>query len=147
MNHKPLGDIPDEELATLDLVLEGVDLDTKLKVYRILEKTQIEAGDPMFLVLLSLTHARVAIAPIPDDLRGLVDDVKAHLVTLQSLNRRQIEDCLDVAAEINVTAKRLSNQMVQHASSGTSSPVFSFQWAFFGAVSGSVLIFVLQRFL
>ncbi|PSN15945.1 hypothetical protein C7293_04860 [filamentous cyanobacterium CCT1] len=146
MNHKPLGDIPDEELATLDLVLEGVDLQTKLKVYRILEKTQVEPNDPMFLALLSLTHARVAIAPIPDDLRVLVGELKAHLVTLQALSRGQIQDCRDVAADINVTAKRLSKQMGHHASSGTS-PVFSFLWAFFGAVSGSVLTFVLQRFL
>ncbi|WP_017299788.1 DUF6753 family protein [Nodosilinea nodulosa] len=146
MNHKPLGDIPDEDLATLDLVLEGVDLQTKLKVYRILEKTQVEPNDPMFLALLSLTHARVAIAPIPDDLRVLVGEMKAHLVTLQALSRGQIQDCRDVAAEIHVIAKRLSKQMAQHASSGTS-PVFSFLWAFFGAVSGSVLIFVLQRFL
>lgn len=146
MTHKSLGDIPDEALSTLDIVLEGVDLQTKLKVYRILEKTQVEPGDPMFLALLSLTHARVAIAPIPDRLSVLVEETKAHLVTLQALSRGQIQDCRDVAADINVTAKRLSQQLARHTSGGIS-PVFSFLWAFFGAVTGSVLIFVLQRFL
>lgn len=146
MTNGSVDDMPVEVRATLDLVLEGVDRDTKLKVYRLLQQTDIEPGDPMFLAIAAVTQGRLAIAPIPDDLRVLVGEMKAHLVTLQALSRGQIQDCRDVAADIHVTASRLSKQMSRQASNGVS-PVFSFLWAFFGAVTGSGLIFVLQRFL
>jgi hypothetical protein len=146
MRPESIDDIPDEARSLLDAVLEGADATTKLKVHRVIQRSQVEPNDPLFLALLALTHAKITIAPIPDDLRVLVNEMKAHLVTLQGLSRGQIQDCRDVAADINVTASRLSKQMVRHASGGIS-PVFSFLWAFFGAVTGSVLIFVLQRFL
>lgn len=149
MTHKSPGDssdIPEEVLSIFDRVLVGSDLQTKVNLYRAIEGTQIEPNDPMFLPIAVVTQAKLAIAPIPGELKALSDDIKAHLVTLQSLSRGQIQDCHNVAADIHVTAKRLSIQMARQASSGTS-PVFSFLWAFFGAVSGSVLIFVLQRFL
>lgn len=145
MNPKPMDDLPERTQSLIDAVLEGVDVKTKLKVHQIIQRSQVEPDDPMFLALLALTEAKVAIAPIPSDLRSLTEEIKAHLVTLQSLSRGQIQDCRDVASDINVTASRLSRQLVRHTSGGIS-PVFSFLWAFFGAVCGGVLILLLQRF-
>ncbi|MBD2231489.1 hypothetical protein [Phormidium tenue] len=141
-----IDDIPVDARTLLDIALEGEDEKTKLKIYRLLQQVDIQPRDPMFLAIAAVTHAKFAIAPIPGDLNTLIGEIKLHLGYIQSLSRRQIEDCHDVARDIKVIAQRLSKQMAQHASSGTS-PVSSFLWAFFGAVTGSVLIFVLQRFL
>jgi hypothetical protein len=146
MNSNSADDMPLEVRATLDFVLEGVDLETKLKVYRLIQKTEVEPGDPMFLALAAVTHGQVAIAPIPEHLKALSEEIKAHLVTLQTLSRGQIQDCRDVASDINVTAGRLSRQLSRYAAGGPS-PIVSFLWAFFGAVFGSGLMLLLQRYL
>lgn len=145
MNGDPVDDMPANVRATLAHMIEGADLETMLKVYRVIQKTDVEPDDPMYLPLIAVIHGQVAIAPIPSELRSLTEEMKAHLVTLQSLSRGQIQDCRDVASDINVTASRLSRQLVQHTSGGIS-PVISFLWAFFGAVCGGVLILLLQRF-
>ncbi len=145
MNLKLVDDQPEKPLSLLDMVMKNHDAQTKLMVHQIIERSKVEPDDPMFLALLALTEAKITIAPIPSELRSLTDEMKAHLVTLQSLSRGQIQDCRDVASDINVTASRLSRQLVQHTSGGIS-PVISFMWAFFGAVCGGVLILLLQRF-
>jgi hypothetical protein len=141
----PVDDMPEKAQSLLDAVLEGVDDRTKLKVHKVIEQAQVEPNDPMFLALAVLTEAKISIAPVPGDVRLLTEEMKAHLVTLQSLSRGQIQDCRDVASDIKVTASRLSRQLVRHTSGGIS-PVFSFLWAFFGAVCGGVLILLLQRY-
>lgn len=145
MNLRFRDDQPEKPLSLLDIVMKNHDAQTKLMVHQIIQQSQVEPDDPMFLVLLAITEAKITIAPIPSELRSLTEEMKAHLVTLQSLSRGQIQDCRDVASDINVTASRLSRQLVQHTSGGIS-PVISFLWAFFGAVCGGVLILLLQRF-
>lgn len=145
MNLRFRDDQPEKPLSLLDIVMKNHDAQTKLMVHQIIQQSQVEPDDPMFLVLLAITEAKITIAPIPSELRSLTEEMKAHLVTLQSLSRGQIQDCRDVASDINVTASRLSRQLVQHTSGGIS-PVISFMWAFFGAVCGGVLILLLQRF-
>ena len=118
MNSRFADDMPVDVRATLDLMLEGVDDHTKFKIYHLIQKTEVEPGDPMFLALAAITHGRVAIAPIPDELKALILEIKAHLVTLQALSRGQIQDCREVASEISVTAGRLSQQLNRYTAGG-----------------------------
>lgn len=146
MSTRPTDDLPEGARSLLDMVLEGVEASTKLKVHQVMQRSHVAPDDPMFLALVLLTEAKLSIVPVPGELRSLVEEMKAHLVTLQSLSRGQIQECRDVAGDINVTASRLSRQLVRHASGGIS-PLVSFMWAFFGAVCGGVVLLLFERFL
>ena len=67
----------------LDRVLVGASEEAKAKILEILNAHDIEPDDPMFLALVAVTDCRMAVAPIPQELAALTQNLQAVLEELR----------------------------------------------------------------
>lgn len=78
----------------LDQILVNESEETKRKILAIVHASGIRPNDPIFLVLIVMTHAKVAITPLPEKLeeiqRNLVlfnSRIESNLVQLQEVTQ------------------------------------------------------------
>lgn len=138
-------DTPDSERVDLEYLLGEKDTARLLEVQRILRQCGIHPNDPMHPAIATMVHCHKSLTPIPENLKALSNDIKLHLVTLQSYSGQQLQECRDVAYDIKVAANRLSKQLAVSSSQTHNSALLPFLWAFFGSVCGSAVVLLLQR--
>lgn len=102
-----------KNLDSLNKMMAGATDEVKRKVLEVLYDHDIDPDDPIFLIFGAMTEAKLAVAPIPEQMAKLQEGIKAVLNALCE----QVDSSLKRHEELNynfyVTAERLSTILNQ----------------------------------
>jgi hypothetical protein len=118
---------------------------TIAKLQEFIALHDLEPNDAIVSVLVTQFLYHESAKAVPEILRELCQEIKVHLVTLQSQSAGKIQECRDVAYDIKVAGNRISKQLARTQT--TPSPIVPFLWAFFGSILGSGIVLGLTHYL
>ena len=126
-----------EEQETLyQELLKDESEETRRKIAEIVAKCRIRHNDPMFLILIVVTKARLAITPLPEQL----EQIQRNL----TLFNTRIETNLDRLTEATQTSGFQDPQ--KRALAQTEVWDIAFRAAFAGTIVGGLFLLVLAKF-
>lgn len=103
---------PDEDVPFLARVLDGKDAEYQKRVLSIAKECDIDANDPLFLVMLATGQLQVILEDKPKELVGLLERWYDRIQDYQEMAKRNLEEqkhtsLKGLEIEINKTAQRL----------------------------------------
>lgn len=104
---RPLTKPQKAKAKALYRLLEGVSEATQNKIFRILQDQDIDPDDPLFLLLVAMTHAQVSLSPLPEKIGA----IQAALQTLCDDAQLSFQKHQELNYDFYVTVERLSTQL------------------------------------